>query len=42
MTLTIILFGLIAAAAEIVGGSLVLMRKTWPRSIQEYLSLIHI
>ena len=37
MTLTIILFGLVAAAAEIVGGSLVLMRKKWPRSIQEYL-----
>jgi zinc and cadmium transporter len=37
MTLTIILFGLVAAGAEIAGGSLVLMRKTWPRSAQEYL-----
>jgi zinc transporter ZupT len=37
MTLTIIMFGLIAAGAEIAGGSLVLMRKTWPRRSQEYL-----
>ena len=37
MTLTIITFGFVAAAAEILGGSLVLMRKQWPRSVQEYL-----
>lgn len=35
--LTIILFGLIAAAAEILGGALVVLRKEWPRHIQEYL-----
>ena len=37
MTVTIIMFGLIAAAAEIAGGSLLLMRARWPRSVQEYL-----
>ena len=34
---TIVLFGLIAAVAEILGGSLVVMRKQWPRMVQEYL-----
>ncbi len=33
----IILFGLIAAGVEILGGTLVLLRKEWPRKIQEYL-----
>ena len=32
-----LLFGLVAAAAEILGGSLVLMRRTWPRTVQEHL-----
>ena len=33
----IIIFGLIAAAAEILGGALVVLRKEWPRRVQEYL-----
>ena len=33
----IILFGLIAAAAEILGGTLVVLRKEWPKRVQEYL-----
>ena len=33
----ILLFGLIAAGAEIFGGALVALRKEWPRQIQEYL-----
>ncbi|MEW6509387.1 MAG: ZIP family metal transporter [Bacteroidota bacterium] len=37
MALTVILFGLIAALAEILGGSLVVMRKQWPTRVQEYL-----
>ena len=37
MPSTVILYGLVAAAAEILGGSLVLMRRTWPRAVQEYL-----
>src|SRR5512134_2474076 len=37
MTLTIIVYGLIAALSEILGGSLVVLRKEWPRKIQEYL-----
>jgi zinc and cadmium transporter len=37
MALTIILLGCIAACAEIVGGSLVVLKKEWPRAIQEYL-----
>lgn len=37
MTLTIILFGLVTALAEILGGSLVVMRKAWPQRVQEYL-----
>ncbi len=35
--LTIVLYGLAAACAEILGGSLVVLRKQWPRRIQEYL-----
>ncbi len=34
---TIILFGLIAAAAEILGGTLIILKKEWPRKVQEYL-----
>lgn len=37
MQLTIIVYGLIAALAEILGGGLVVLRKEWPRKIQEYL-----
>lgn len=33
----IILFGLIAAGAEVLGGTLVVLRKEWPRRVQEYL-----
>lgn len=35
--LTIIFFGLIAAAAEVIGGTLIVLRKEWPRKVQEYL-----
>ena len=35
--LRIFLFGLIAAAAEILGGTLIILRKEWPKKIQEYL-----
>jgi ZIP family zinc transporter/zinc and cadmium transporter len=34
---TIILYGLVAAFAEIFGGSLVILRKEWPKKVQEYL-----
>ena len=34
---TIILYGLVAALAEFLGGSLVVLRKEWPKKIQEYL-----
>lgn len=37
MTLTIIVYGLIAAAAEILGGSLLVLKTAWPRRAQEYL-----
>ncbi len=37
MTLTIIFYGLAAACAELLGGSLVILRKRWPQRIQEYL-----
>jgi zinc transporter ZupT len=37
MTGTIILYGLLAACAELLGGSLVVLRKQWPRTVQEYL-----
>lgn len=33
----ILLFGFIAASAEIIGSALVLLRRRWPRSLQEYL-----
>ncbi len=36
MTLALI-FGLIAAAAEVFGGALVTLRKEWPRKVQEHL-----
>ncbi len=32
-----LLLGLIAAAAEIIGGGLVVLRKEWPKRVQEYL-----
>ncbi len=35
--LKIILFGLIAAGAEILGGGLIVLRKEWPKRVQEYL-----
>jgi zinc transporter ZupT len=35
--LTTILFGLMAAAAEVLGGVLVVLRKDWPKKVQEYL-----
>ena len=34
---TILLFGLIAASAEVLGGMLVVLRKEWPAKVQEYL-----
>jgi zinc transporter ZupT len=37
MTLTIIVYGCIAATAELLGGALVVMRKAWPGRVQEYL-----
>jgi zinc transporter ZupT len=37
MAWTIILYGLVAAAAELLGGSLVVLRKQWPIKVQEYL-----
>jgi ZIP family zinc transporter/zinc and cadmium transporter len=37
MTFTIVIYGLIAALAEIVGGSLVVLRRQWPARIQEFL-----
>ncbi|MGA9120226.1 MAG: ZIP family metal transporter [Bacteroidota bacterium] len=33
----ILCFGLIAALAELAGGGFVVLRKTWPRAVQEYL-----
>lgn len=36
MTITLLLLGVIAAAAEIAGGSLVALKKSWPKKIQEY------
>ncbi|MEK7748478.1 MAG: ZIP family metal transporter [Bacteroidota bacterium] len=35
MTLQILLFGFVAAAAEILGGAIVVSRKMWPRRVQE-------
>jgi zinc transporter ZupT len=37
MYLTIFIYGLIAAVAEILGGGLVVLRKQWPAKVQEYL-----
>lgn len=37
MQLVIFVYGLIAAIAEILGGSLVVLRKQWPAKVQEYL-----
>jgi zinc transporter ZupT len=37
MHLTIFLYGLVAALAEILGGGLVVLRKRWPAKVQEYL-----
>jgi zinc transporter ZupT len=35
--LTVFVYGLIAACAEVLGGSLVVLRREWPRRVQEYL-----
>jgi len=35
--LEILIYGLIAAGAEILGGTLVALRKAWPSKVQEYL-----
>lgn len=37
MELVIVLYGLVAAGAEILGGSLVVLRNEWPKKAQEYL-----
>jgi len=37
MTGLVFLFGLAAAAAEVLGGSLIYFRKSWPRRVQETL-----
>jgi zinc transporter ZupT len=37
MTLRVLLFGLIAALAEVLGGSLIYLRKSWPQRAQEML-----
>jgi zinc transporter ZupT len=37
MYVTIFIYGLIAAIAEILGGGLVVLRKQWPAKVQEYL-----
>jgi len=37
MTITIILFGLAAALAEVLGSILILLRPVWPRRVQETL-----
>ena len=37
MYFTIFIYGLLAAIAEIIGGSLVVLRKQWPAKVQEYL-----
>lgn len=36
MTRTVLLLGLIAAVAEVAGGSLVALKKKWPNKVQEY------
>jgi zinc transporter ZupT len=35
--LRILFFGLIASSAEILGGTVVVLRKEWPKRVQEYL-----
>jgi zinc transporter ZupT len=37
MIMTIVLYGLTAALAELLGGALVVLRKEWPKRVQEYL-----
>jgi zinc transporter ZupT len=37
MDAIIVLYGIIAAVAELLGGSFVVMRKQWPKQVQEYL-----
>ena len=37
MTGQVLLFGLVAAAAEVLGGGLIYFRKSWPRRVQETL-----
>jgi len=37
MALIVILFGLIAVIAEVLGGAVLLMRRQWPRRFQEFL-----
>jgi len=37
MTLQILLFGLAAAVAEVFGGSIIYLRRSWPRRLQETL-----
>ena len=37
MKTTVLLYGLIAALAELLGGFLVVLRKDWPRQVHEYL-----
>ncbi len=37
LSIGIILLGLTAAGAEILGGSVVLMKRAWPQKVQEYL-----
>ncbi|MBP1647821.1 MAG: Zinc/iron transporter [Bacteroidetes bacterium] len=37
MEATIVLYGIVAALAELLGGSLVVLRKQWPKQVQEYL-----
>ncbi|TAK65018.1 MAG: ZIP family magnesium transporter [Bacteroidetes bacterium] len=37
MMFKIFLFGVIAASAEVLGGVLIILKREWPRKIQEYL-----
>jgi len=37
MTFTILLYGFLAGVAEVLGGTLVVLRKEWPARVQEYL-----
>jgi zinc transporter ZupT len=37
MTIAILIYGLCAAGAELLGGALVVLRKRWPLQVQEYL-----